>query len=72
MERAVTSSEPTDIFLSNKNFDFLEEYYPWPVHVRDTFTTIQKEKGCVAKHAYNKEFKIDTSWNDQINFGQDF
>lgn len=45
---------PTDVFLHNDNFDFLEEYYPWPVHVIDTYTTVQKEKGCLAKHSYRE------------------
>jgi len=45
---------PTDVFLHNDNFDFLEEYYPWPVVVEDTYSTVQKQKGCLAKHSYKK------------------
>ena len=57
-EVAKQHAGPTDLFLRNELFDFVEEYYPWPVVVRDNFTTIQKEEGCVAKHGYNEDFKI--------------
>ena len=49
---------PTDVFFHKKRFPFLEEYYPWPVEVDDTFTTIQTEIGIRAKHNYSKGFKI--------------
>lgn len=51
---------PCDMFLNNKNFPNIKEIYPWIVEARDEFTTIQKEKGCTAKHNYNKDFKILT------------
>jgi hypothetical protein len=37
----------------------LEEYYPWPVEVRESFSTIQKTQGCLAKHMYNKDYVIE-------------
>ena len=46
---------PTDIFLHKQRFRWLEEYYPWPVEVKDNFSTIQNEYGCLNKHGYNKE-----------------
>lgn len=50
---------PADVFLHNNMFKFLEEYYPWPVVADDSFTTIQKETGCLAKHNYKKgDFKF--------------
>lgn len=49
---------PTDLYLSNGNFNFIEEMYPWPVIAKDTFTTIQTEVGCVAKHNNSSEYKI--------------
>ena len=49
---------PTDLYLSNKHFDFIEEYYPWPIKADDSFTTIQNVNGCTAKHNYNEEYKI--------------
>lgn len=52
---AKTHAQPTDVFLNNQNFSFLEEYYPWPVKVRETFSTIQSTTGCLAKHGYNEE-----------------
>ena len=53
-----TIAGPTDLFLSNDNFNFIEEYYPWKVIARDDFSTIQNERGCVAKHRYGKNYKI--------------
>jgi hypothetical protein len=41
---------PTDVFLNLNSFAFLQEFYPWPVEARDSFTTIQSEIGCRAKH----------------------
>lgn len=49
---------PTDVYLMMDRFPFLEEYYPWPVEARDTFTTIQNETGCVAKHNYGENYEI--------------
>lgn len=47
-------AQPTDVFLHLDRFPFLEEYYPWPVIARDSFTTIQNERGIQAKHSYVK------------------
>lgn len=61
IERAKRDACPTDVFLGNDRFDFLEEYYPWPVVVKDHFTTVQKDAGCQAKHSYRKmgaEYKL--------------
>lgn len=58
IQEAQNSASPTDLFLDIRRFPFLEEYYPWPVEVRETFTTIQKVDGCLAKHGYNNEYKI--------------
>ena len=49
LDKAKTHAETTDIFLNLGNFPWLQEYYPWAVEVRDTFTTIQNAKGCRAK-----------------------
>jgi GR25 family glycosyltransferase involved in LPS biosynthesis len=51
---AKTKACPTDLYLSNYNFAFIEEYYPWPVVAKDTFSTIQNKAGCIAKHNYQK------------------
>ena len=58
LETAKTHAGPTDIFLRNELFDFIDEYYPWPVMVKETFSTIQQEAGCLAKHGYNEEYKL--------------
>lgn len=49
---AKEDARPTDVFLHNNRFGFLEEYYPWPVEARDTFTTVQNRDGIQAKHSY--------------------
>jgi GR25 family glycosyltransferase involved in LPS biosynthesis len=51
---AKDNAAPTDVFLHLNNFPFLEEYYPWAAEARDTFSTIQNEGGCLAKHGYKK------------------
>jgi GR25 family glycosyltransferase involved in LPS biosynthesis len=51
-------SRPTDVYLNVINFDFLEEYYPWPVKVDDNFSTIQHTQGCIAKHNYQKGIEL--------------
>ena len=57
-EMALNYACPTDLFLRNDLFPFIEEYYPWPVLARDNFTTIQRTEGCVAKHRYGESYKI--------------
>jgi len=59
VEEARLQARPTDLFLNNTVFPFLEEYYPWPVEVRETFSTIQKTEGCLAKHMYNKDYVLE-------------
>jgi GR25 family glycosyltransferase involved in LPS biosynthesis len=59
IETARFSAQPTDVYLNIERFPFLEEYYPWPVEVRETFTTIQNTTGCAAKHMYNDNYVIE-------------
>lgn len=49
---------PCDLFLCKANFPDILELYPWVVEARDSFSTIQKEKGCLAKHNYNKKYTL--------------
>ena len=58
ISRAGVDAGPTDVFLHKGRFPWLEEYYPWPVQARDTFTTIQNVEGCWSKHGFNNEYKI--------------
>lgn len=58
IEKAKLEAGPTDVFLHNGRFDFLEEYYPWPVEAHDNFTTIQNENGCQAKHRNGPGYRI--------------
>lgn len=56
--QAKVNARPTDVFLHNDTFPWLEEYYPWPVEARDSFTTIQRVEGCMAKHNYSDKYEI--------------
>lgn len=56
--QATMHARPTDIFLNRDVMPWLQEYYPWPVEARDSFTTIQKTEGCLAKHNFNGSYKI--------------
>ena len=56
--QAKIAAKPTDVFLHLDTFPWLEEYYPWPVQANDSFTTIQKQAGCLAKHNYNDKYQI--------------
>jgi len=58
IDQAKICAKPTDIYLNLDTFSNLQEYYPWPVEAKDTFTTIQKRQGCLAKHNYNEAYKI--------------
>jgi len=57
-DRATNYAGATDVFLNVDFFPWLQEYYPWPVVVKDTFTTIQNVTGCQAKHNYNENYEI--------------
>lgn len=58
LNKSLSEAMPTDLFFNLQNFEFLQEYYPWPVEVRETFTTIQKIEGSLAKHMYNEGYEI--------------
>lgn len=55
---AKRNARPTDVFLNIHTFPGLQEKYPWPVECQDSFTTIQNETGCLAKHNYNEQYEI--------------
>jgi GR25 family glycosyltransferase involved in LPS biosynthesis len=50
LESARKTAKPTDIFIGKSTVPGAKEYYPWPVVVNDSVSTIQKELGCRAKH----------------------
>ena len=58
VDKAKTHAEPTDIFINLENFPNIKEYYLWPAMAKDSFTTIQKERGCLAKHNYGEGYDI--------------
>ena len=49
---------PVDVFISPQRFAGILEYWPWPIEAHDSFTTIQKERGCVSKHNFGDGYKI--------------
>jgi len=58
IKKAKEEAGPTDIFLHKDRFRFLQEYYPWPIKAQDSFTTIQKDRGCHAKHRWDESYEI--------------
>lgn len=54
IQQAKKMAKPTDVFLHIDTFPWLQEYYPWPAIARDSFTTIQSDRGIIAKHSYVK------------------
>lgn len=59
IKQAKVFARPTDVFLSMKNFPWLQEYYPWPIEAQDSFTTIQNVNGCLAKHNYGETYRVE-------------
>ena len=57
IDEAVFSAGPTDVYIHSNKFT-LGEYYPWPAEAKDSFTTIQKTEGCLAKHNYGESYEI--------------
>ena len=51
-------SAPAKVPSSNNNFPWLKEFYPWPISVKENFTTIQKTEGCLAKHGYGEGYSL--------------
>ena len=49
---------PTDTFINLNSFPNLQEWFPWCAIAKDSFTTIQNTNGCLAKHNFNKGYKI--------------
>lgn len=58
VQQSKLHARPTDVFIRLETFTRIQEYYPWPVEARDAFSTIQNERGCLAKHRYNEGYKI--------------
>ena len=58
IDRAMVDGGPTDTFLHIDRFPTLQEYYPWLAKADDAFTTIQVERGCLAKHNWGDGYEI--------------
>jgi len=58
VDAAPELARPTDIYLNINNFPWLQEYYPFCAEAQDSFTTIQVEEGCLAKHNWKKGYDI--------------
>lgn len=57
LEKAEEGAMPLDLYLHRERFDCYE-YFPWFIEARDSFTTIQKEEGCRAKHNWGEGYDI--------------
>lgn len=57
-EQAKKKARPTDLFLNIETFPWLQEHYPFIAMAQDSFTTIQNETGCLAKHNYDSNYRI--------------
>jgi len=58
LDKSFKEAEPTDVYINLNRFPFLTEKYPFCAEARDSFTTIQMERGCLAKHRYNSDYDI--------------
>ena len=58
LDHSQTNPAPADLFLNKNSFPWIKEYYPWPIMADDTFTTIQKVEGSLAKHNYGESYEI--------------
>ena len=56
-ETAKTYATTPDVFLSKQRFMWLQEYYPWCAYADDSYSTVQKVQGCLAKHNFNSDFE---------------
>lgn len=57
ISQASVKAKYADVFLNLDTFPWIQEYYPWPVICDDSFTTVQHEVGCKAKHKYKSDPK---------------
>lgn len=58
LENIAEHNQPADVYLNSQLFPFLQEYYPWLFRVNDSFSTIQHDAGCRAKHNYERGFEL--------------
>jgi GR25 family glycosyltransferase involved in LPS biosynthesis len=58
VENAGLYAKPTDVYMHLDTFPWLQEYYPFVARADDSFTTIQVERGCLAKHNYKDGYEI--------------
>lgn len=58
LEMSKKRAGPTDTFINLDNFPDLQEWFPWCAIAKDSFTTIQNQTGCLAKHNFNQDYKI--------------
>ena len=59
IEKAKTDAGPADVYLNVHNFPWIQEYYPWSCEANDSFSTIQRVRGCLAKHNYGEGFEVE-------------
>ena len=58
MDKAITHAGPADVYLNLHNFPWIQEYSPWVCKADDSFSTIQRQRGSLAKHNYSEAYKL--------------
>lgn len=53
-----SGAAPCDVFLNTANFPNIKEIYPWVAVAADSFSTIQKQRGCTAKHNFKDGYHV--------------
>jgi len=58
LENAKQHAKPADKMLDPKAGLKIGEIYPWCIEAHDSFSTVQKEKGCKAKHKFSADYRL--------------
>ena len=58
IDLATTRAGPADVYLNRQNFPWIQEHYPWCCEAKDSFSTIQRQRGSTAKHNYNEGYEL--------------
>lgn len=57
-KRARKEANTPDVYLHLSRFGWLQEHYPYCAYAQDDFTTVQNERGCLAKHGFDSSYEI--------------
>lgn len=57
-KRARREAGPADVFLHISRFGWLQEYYPYCAYADDSFSTVQTQRGTLAKHNNSDDYEL--------------